>query len=77
MFKTSVYLTAEEAAALRRAAAATGRSQADLIREGVRRVVADAPPRTFRSRGLGEGPAYAPPDPAELEQRLTGRGPAP
>jgi len=37
--KTTVYLTDELKAALRRAAHATGRSEADLIREGIGVVV--------------------------------------
>jgi hypothetical protein len=57
MHKTSVYLSAEEAEQLRRVAARTGRSQAQLIREGVRLVVADGPPgvRVFHSLGRGQG----------------------
>jgi hypothetical protein len=38
MKKTSVYLTAKEYAALQRAAHLTGRTQSDLIREGVRKI---------------------------------------
>lgn len=55
MRKTSVYLTDEEAEGLRRLAAREGRAQAELIREGVRRVIAEieAQPRTFRSLGAG------------------------
>lgn len=70
--KTSVYLDAEDAAALRRVAQQTGRSQADLIREAVARVVADAPQRTFRSRGMGSGPPYARPTVDEVETRVRG-----
>jgi len=57
MRKTSVYLTDEEAEGLRRLAVREGRAQAELIREGVRRVIADieARPRTFRSMGAGRG----------------------
>jgi ribbon-helix-helix CopG family protein len=57
MKKTSVYLTEEEAAGLRRAAIREGRPQAELIREGVRRVIgdADAKPRVFHSMGKGRG----------------------
>jgi hypothetical protein len=40
MEKTQVYLSKEELDALRKAAARSGRSMADLIRETVRRVVA-------------------------------------
>ena len=55
MRKTSVYLTSEEAEGLRQLAVREGRSQAELIREGVRRVIADVTshPRTFRSLGVG------------------------
>jgi len=60
MRKTSVYLTEDEAEGLRRVAIREGRPQAELIRDGVRRVIEefDAAPRTFRSLGLGRGPAY-------------------
>jgi Arc/MetJ-type ribon-helix-helix transcriptional regulator len=55
MRKTSVYLTQEEAEGLRRLAAREARPQAELIREGIRRVIADAGerPRTFRSLAVG------------------------
>lgn len=55
MRKTSVYLTDEEAEGLRRLAVREGRAQAELIREGVRRVIAEieAQPRSFRSLGAG------------------------
>lgn len=53
MKKTTVYLTDDEAEALRRTAALTGRSQADLLREGVRRVIDQAPARVFHSMGKG------------------------
>lgn len=53
MRKTTVYLTDEEAEALRSASIATGRSQSDLIREGVRRVTARRPKRVFHSMGIG------------------------
>lgn len=54
MRKTSVYLTAEEAEGLRQLAVREGRPQAELIREGVRRVIAEVTsrPRTFRSLGV-------------------------
>jgi len=57
MRKTSVYLTDDEAEGLRRLAIREGRPQAELIREGVRRVIeaAESEPRTFRSLGLGRG----------------------
>jgi hypothetical protein len=53
--KTSVYLTDEDAEGLRRAAAIVGKPQAELIRLGVRRVIAesDARSRVFHSLGKG------------------------
>ena len=56
MHKTTVHLSDEEVAALRQLAAATGRSQAELIREASRHAAAQAPPRRFRSLGKGAGP---------------------
>jgi Ribbon-helix-helix protein, copG family len=56
MRKTTVYLSDQEAEALRKLAAATGRSQADLIREAIRQATAVSPPRRFRSLGKGQGP---------------------
>ncbi len=57
MRKTSVYLADDEAEGLRRLAAVSGKSQADLIREGVRRVIAEEHPeqRVFLSLGKGHG----------------------
>ena len=57
MKKTSVYLTAEEAGDLRRLAVREGKPQAELIRDGIRRVIAEAghKPRAFRSLGKGRG----------------------
>ncbi len=57
MKKTSVYLTEEEAADLRRLSVREGRSQAELIRDGIRRVIDEsgAPEREFRSLGKGRG----------------------
>jgi Arc/MetJ-type ribon-helix-helix transcriptional regulator len=55
MRKTSVYLSDEEADGLRELARATGRSQAELIREGVRRLLRRAPRRAFHSMGKGAG----------------------
>jgi hypothetical protein len=64
MKKTSVYLTEEEADGLARLAAATGRSQADLIRDGIRRVLENDGngARRFHSlgKGHGDGTPYAP-----------------
>ena len=57
MRKTSVYLTDEECAGLQRIAATTGKSQSELIREGLRRLFEDAEdkPRRFASMGMGGG----------------------
>ena len=57
MHKTSVYLNDDEVEGLRRAAATTGQSQADLIRTALRRMLADleARPKVFRSLGRGHG----------------------
>ncbi|HEX5763773.1 MAG TPA: CopG family transcriptional regulator [Solirubrobacterales bacterium] len=51
--KTTVYIDDSQAERLGRLATASGRSQAELIREGVERVLSEAPPRTFRSMGKG------------------------
>jgi hypothetical protein len=76
MRKTSVYLTDDEAEGLRRLAVREGRPQAELIREGVRRVIADAEaePRTFRSlgRGRGGGRPYERWSPAEVHDKVMG-----
>lgn len=57
MKKTSVYLTEDEATDLRRLSVREGRSQAELIRDGIRRVIDDAghQPREFKSLGKGHG----------------------
>jgi hypothetical protein len=77
MRKTSVYLTDDEAEGLRRVAAATGRPQADLIREGVRRVISDAEsePRRFQSlgKGRGGGRSYEPWPPGGVYDKVMGR----
>jgi ribbon-helix-helix CopG family protein len=57
--KTTVYLDEGQAERLGRLASASGRSQAELIREGVERVLEDAPPRTFHSMGKGRSTAPA------------------
>jgi hypothetical protein len=78
MQKTSVYLNPAEVERLRRAAARTGRSQAALIREGVRLVTADAQDgeRTFHSmgQGRGSGAPYRGWDAEELHGSVMGRG---
>jgi predicted DNA-binding protein len=77
MRKTSVYLDDAEAESLQRVAAATGRSQAELIREGVRRVIAevDKQPRAFRSmaKGRGKGKRYTPWKATDLYDKVMGR----
>lgn len=62
MQKTTVYLSEAEAETLRRLAARTGKSQSELLREGVRLVGADlgAPSRTFHSMGVGKSEARRP-----------------
>lgn len=62
MRKTSVYLTDDEAEGLKRLAVREGRAQAELIREGVRRVIAEieSRPRTFRSLAAGRGGGVKP-----------------
>ena len=74
MRKTSVYLTEDEAEGLRRVAVREGRPQAELIREGVRRVLAALDePRTFRSMGKGRGSAYERWTADELHDKVMGR----
>lgn len=77
MYKTSVYLNPAEMEGLRRAATRTGRSQAELIREGVRLVTAEARTvrRTFHSlgRGHGGGAPYVAWDAEELHRSVMGR----
>lgn len=62
MRKTSVYLADDEAEDLRRLAVREGRPQAELIREGIRRVLTEveAKPRTFRSLGVGRSDGRKP-----------------
>jgi predicted transcriptional regulator len=55
MIRTTVYLDERDAAALRRMAAQTGRSQASIIREAVAEAIRPARQRTFRSHGVGRG----------------------
>jgi predicted transcriptional regulator len=55
MIRTTVYLDERDAAALRRLAAQTGRSQASIIREAVAEATRPARERTFRSHGAGRG----------------------
>ena len=78
MPKTSVYLSQADAESLRRAAARTGRSQADLIRDGVRRVTSEKQPgeRAFHSMGAGRGGGapYRGWDAEDLHRSAMGRG---
>lgn len=55
MRKTTLYLRDDEAAELRRVAAQTGRSQADLLREALRHVLSVETTRAFHSMGKGRG----------------------
>ena len=75
MRKTSVYLTDDEAEQLRQVSAREGKPQAELIREGVRRVIAESgAAREYRSlgRGHGGGRPYEPWDPDELHDKAMG-----
>ena len=78
MKKTSVYLTEDEAADLRRLAVREGRSQAELIRDGIRRVIDEggAPAREFKSlgKGRGGGQPYRPWSSQELYDKAFGEG---
>lgn len=55
MHKTTVYLSEEEIEGLRRLAVASGKSQAALIREAVRRFLRESEERKFHSMGKGVG----------------------
>ncbi len=55
MVKTTVYLEERAAVALRRMAAETGRSQADIIREAIGRATQVVGPRRLRSAAVGQG----------------------
>lgn len=55
MRKTTIYLGEEEAEGLRRLAASSGESQAELVREGVRRLLLEGEGRKFHSMGKGTG----------------------
>ena len=74
MRKTTVYFNEEEAEGLRRLAATTGESQAELIREGVRQLLRESPERTFRSMGKGTGGGEPRPrwDPDALREKTLG-----
>ena len=56
MRKTTVYLGDDDAEGLRRLADEVGKSQAELVREGVQRLLGQRRKRKFYSLGLGKGP---------------------
>jgi Ribbon-helix-helix protein, copG family len=76
MRKTSVYLSDHEAEQLRQISIRDGRPQAELIREGVRHVIAEAGTerREYRSLGLGRGGGrpYQKWDADQLYRKATG-----
>lgn len=78
MRKTTVYIDDSQAERLGRLADASGRSQAELIREGLDHVLAEAPPRTFHSMGAGRSSAKASRrwDADELYRKVRGRRPS-
>jgi predicted transcriptional regulator len=55
MIRTTVYLDERDAAALRRLAARTGRSQSSIIREAVTEATKSFRERSFQSHGVGRG----------------------
>jgi hypothetical protein len=59
MVRTTVYLSERDAAALRRMAAETGRSQAEIIREAIGRTTQSVQPRRLHSAGAGRGTGEA------------------
>jgi predicted transcriptional regulator len=59
MVKTTVYLREEQAAALRRLARHSGRSQAEIIRDAVTAATKDVPKRHFHAMGVGIGTGEA------------------
>ena len=75
MRKTTVYLREDEAEGLRMLAGATGESQAELIREGVRRLLREGVSRRFQSMGKGEGTGESRPrwDPDAVLEKARGR----
>lgn len=77
MKKTTVYLNEDDAEGLRRASAETGRSQSELIRDGIRRVIGRRPKRKFHSMGKGaSGRGYDGGwDADELYEKVMGRRP--
>ena len=75
MRKTTVYLHEDEAEGLRLLSGATGESQAELIREGVRRLLREGVSRKFHSMGKGKGPGEPRPrwSPDAVREKTLGR----
>lgn len=75
MHKTTVYLGEEEVDGLRRLAAVSGESQAELVREGVRRLLREGMERRFHSMGKGSGTGEVRPrwSPDDLRDKTHGR----
>jgi Arc/MetJ-type ribon-helix-helix transcriptional regulator len=75
MRKTTVYLYEEEVEGLRLLSGATGESQAELIREGVRRLLREEVSRKFHSMGKGEGTGEPRPrwNPDAVHEKTLGR----
>lgn len=76
MHKTTIYLNEEEVEGLRRLAVTSGESQAELIREGVRRLLREGEERKFHSMGKGVGTGEARPrwSSDDLHEKTLGRG---
>ena len=74
MYKTTVYLGEEEVEGLRRLAAATGESQAELIRESVRQMLREDKGWKFHSMGKGMGSGEPRPrwEPDALREKTLG-----
>ena len=70
MQKTTVYLPDDLKAALARAAEDTGRSEADLIREGVRLAIAQHPPLPTIPIFVSDDPHFA----EHVDDHLAGFG---
>ncbi|HVA89833.1 MAG TPA: hypothetical protein VNL71_08310 [Chloroflexota bacterium] len=79
MKKISVYRTQEEADSLRRLAATTGKTQAELMRAGIHWVLTseDAVSRRFHSLGKGhaDGASYEPWNPEDLYKSVMEKSP--
>ena len=75
MRKTTVYLREEEAEGLRLLSGATGESQAELIREGIRRLLQEGVSRRFHSMGKGVGTGEPRPrwNPEAVHEKTLGR----